>query len=260
VFRDRGTQTERGNRLWANYLGRSSEPLPAPAQGRGDRTRLRTAQCAARERSGWQQNQGLLAAAGHRAHPRPEHGRSTRPHRPTPGAVMSTTAIGSTDATADARVRMAGCCRRSQRGCLGGSLVTQPTHQWRIWRRRFSARKPRTASTRSAPGSGTRTGPRGTPRIWSLSTPVKSCRFEQRSTGVDYNRQAQPSSEGGGTRTGPRGTPRIWSLSTPVKSCRFEQRSTGVDYNRQAQPSLNLGRFASSCEERNKRQRRRANE
>jgi hypothetical protein len=53
VFRDRGTQTERGNRLWANYLGRSSEPLPAPAQGRA--------------------------------------------------AVMSTTAIGSTDATADAR-------------------------------------------------------------------------------------------------------------------------------------------------------------
>ncbi len=34
------------------------------------------------------------------------------------------------------------------------------------------------ASTRSAPGSATRTGLTGTPNIWCVSRPVKNCRSD----------------------------------------------------------------------------------
>ena len=45
-----------------------------------------------------------------------------------------------------------------------------------IWRARFGVRRPPTASTRSAPGSATRTGPTGTPSTWCASRPAKNCR------------------------------------------------------------------------------------
>ena len=48
------------------------------------------------------------------------------------------------------------------------------------WRRRCGARRPRTASTRSAPASETRTGRPGTPRTWWRSRLARSCRCEVR--------------------------------------------------------------------------------
>jgi hypothetical protein len=50
----------------------------------------------------------------------------------------------------------------------------------RRWRARCGVRRPPTASTRSAPGSATRTGPTGTPSTWWRSTPGRSCRRERR--------------------------------------------------------------------------------
>jgi catechol 2,3-dioxygenase-like lactoylglutathione lyase family enzyme len=50
----------------------------------------------------------------------------------------------------------------------------------RTWRARFGGRRPRTASTRSAPGGQMRTGPSGMPRTWQRSRRAKRCRHEQR--------------------------------------------------------------------------------
>jgi catechol 2,3-dioxygenase-like lactoylglutathione lyase family enzyme len=47
------------------------------------------------------------------------------------------------------------------------------------WPARSGARRPPTASTRSAPGRPIRTGRIGTPRTWSRSRPGRSCRRER---------------------------------------------------------------------------------
>ena len=47
------------------------------------------------------------------------------------------------------------------------------------WRARCGARRPPTASTRSASARPTRTGPTGTPRTWWRSRPGRSCRRER---------------------------------------------------------------------------------
>ena len=49
----------------------------------------------------------------------------------------------------------------------------------RAGQRAPAARRPPTASTRSAPGRPTRTGRTGTPRTWSRSRPGRSCRRER---------------------------------------------------------------------------------
>ena len=50
------------------------------------------------------------------------------------------------------RTATAGCCRRSRRGCPAASTrPRRPTPPLRTWRPRFGERRPRTASTRSAP-------------------------------------------------------------------------------------------------------------
>ena len=67
-----------------------------------------------------------------------------------------------------------------RRGCPAGSTPPRRhSHRRRTWRARFGVRRPPTASTRSAPGSATRTGPTGTPRTWSPSRPARSCRRER---------------------------------------------------------------------------------
>ena len=74
-----------------------------------------------------------------------------------------------------------GCCRRSPPGSRAGSTRTRrasPPH--RIWRARCGARRPPTASTRSAwAASEMRTGRTGTPSTWWRSRPARSCRHEQ---------------------------------------------------------------------------------
>ena len=78
------------------------------------------------------------------------------------------------------RTATAGCCRRSRPGCPDASTLPRLRSPRRtIWRARFGVRRPPTASTRSAPGNATRTGPTGTPRTWWRSSPAKSCRNER---------------------------------------------------------------------------------
>ncbi len=66
---------------------------------------------------------------------------------------------------------------------LPGRVDAAPRRRSRpspTWRARCGARRPPTASTRSAPGSATRTGPTGTPRTWWRSRPGRSSRRERR--------------------------------------------------------------------------------
>jgi len=78
------------------------------------------------------------------------------------------------------RTAMVGCCKRSRHGYPAGStplrLHSLPR---RTWRARFGVPRPPTASTRSAPGNATRTGPTGTQRTWWRSTQERSCRRER---------------------------------------------------------------------------------
>ena len=62
---------------------------------------------------------------------------------------------------------------------LNSTLVRRHSRPERTWRARCGARLPRTASTRSAPGRQTRTGPTGTPRTWWPSRPGRSCRHDR---------------------------------------------------------------------------------
>ena len=81
-----------------------------------------------------------------------------------PRPITPATAPSPRSAT---RTATAGCCRRSRPGCPGASTPPRLRSPRRaIWRARFGVRRPPTASTRSAPGSATRTGPTGTPSTW----------------------------------------------------------------------------------------------
>jgi hypothetical protein len=79
------------------------------------------------------------------------------------------------------RTATAGCSRRSRRGCPGASTQRQqPSHRRTIWRARFGAPRPHTASTRSGSAGQIRTGPTGTPNTWWRSRLGRSCRLERR--------------------------------------------------------------------------------
>ncbi len=101
---------------------------------------------------------------------------------PTARAVASAGLRRITPATARSprsatRTATAGCCRRSRRGCPAASTPPRRRSPRRATlRARCGARRPPTASTRSAPASATRTGPTGTPRTWWPSRPARSCR------------------------------------------------------------------------------------
>jgi catechol 2,3-dioxygenase-like lactoylglutathione lyase family enzyme len=76
----------------------------------------------------------------------------------------------------------AGCSRKSRRGFpVASTTLRRPLHRRPIWRVRFGARRRPTASTRSAPGSATRTGQTGMPLTWWRSSLAKSCRNEAES-------------------------------------------------------------------------------
>ena len=88
---------------------------------------------------------------------------------PTARRIASQAPRRSTRATAPSqrsvtRTATAGCCRRSQTGFLGASTRPRRRSPRRaISRTRCDGPRPPTASTSSAPGSATRTGPTGTP-------------------------------------------------------------------------------------------------
>ncbi len=68
----------------------------------------------------------------------------------------------------------AGCCRRSLSDCPDAWTGTRPSLRRPTSRPRSGAPRPRTASMRSAPASGMRTGPTGTPSTSSASKPASS--------------------------------------------------------------------------------------
>ena len=114
-------------------------------------------------------------------------------HAGTPGAQSSPTVRAAaravprpiTPATAPSprsatRMATAGCCKRSRRGCPAGSTPRRrPSHPRLTWRTRCDARRPRTASMRSASERLTRTGLTGMPRTWRQSRRGRSCRCER---------------------------------------------------------------------------------
>ena len=84
-------------------------------------------------------------------------GRRARSSSPTARAVASAGPRPTTPATAPSprsatRTATAGCCRRSRRGCPAASTPPRRrSHRSTTWRARCGGRRPRTASTRSAP-------------------------------------------------------------------------------------------------------------
>ena len=68
------------------------------------------------------------------------------------------------------------------------------TPRCRTWPARCGGRRPRTASTRSASGRPTRTGPTGTPRTWSRRRRERNCRRERgvRVSGIAPDRREDP--------------------------------------------------------------------
>ncbi len=77
------------------------------------------------------------------------------------------------------RMATAGCFSRSRPGLPDASTRPRPrSDPQATWRARFAEQRPPTGSTRSAPGSATRTGPTGTPRTWSRNRPAQTCRRE----------------------------------------------------------------------------------
>ena len=95
--------------------------------------------------------------------------------RPRAGAAAAT----GRSCRSATRMATGGWSRRSRRDCPAGSIPRRPRLVRRaIWRAPSGARRPPTASTRSAPGSETRTGPTGTPRTWRPSGPARRCRRE----------------------------------------------------------------------------------
>ena len=77
------------------------------------------------------------------------------------------------------RMATAGFSKRSRRGWPGASTRRRrPSRRPTIWRARCVAPPAPMASTRSEPGSVTRTGPTGTPRTWWRSRLAESCHNE----------------------------------------------------------------------------------
>ena len=114
----------------------------------------------------------------------PRRRRCIPPRRPTKAARAAPIRRGAATARSPRsaiRTAMAGCSRRSPRGCPAGWTRT-PRHSppRPSLRPRCGVRRPRTASTRSGPASMTRTGRTGTPSTSSGSRPARSCRHEQR--------------------------------------------------------------------------------
>jgi len=111
-------------------------------------------------------------------------------HPETPGAHFSPTApaVASADPrpitppTAPSplsviRTASGGCCRRSRPGFPGASTLPRPrSAPQAIWRTLSVVLRLPMASTRSAPGNATRTGPTVTPRTWWRSRLGLSCR------------------------------------------------------------------------------------
>jgi hypothetical protein len=109
--------------------------------------------------------------------------RSRSVRRPGQRASRLTTSATARTQRSATRTATAGCCRRSRPGCPAGSTLPRRRSVRRtIWPARFGVQRPPTASTRSAPGSETRTGPNGTPRTWWRSRPARSCRLERLET------------------------------------------------------------------------------
>ena len=72
------------------------------------------------------------------------------------------------------------CVRRSRPGFPGASpLARLRSAPQMTWRARFGARRPLTASTRSASARRIRTGPIGTPSTWWRSKLGRNCRRER---------------------------------------------------------------------------------
>ena len=96
---------------------------------------------------------------------------------------------------------MAGCCRRSRRlAGPGRRHRRRPLPPPRTWPVRCGARRPPTASTRSASAPPTRTGPTGTPRTWWRSRPGRSCRRERLRRDRSRRRGARRALRGGAGR------------------------------------------------------------
>ena len=124
-----------------HHLGRArlgSGPLPGRLRHRGRARRARRPRCRCQR--------GVPRRDAGRSVPARRHERSRR--GPAPDAPA--TARSPRSAT---RTATAGCCRRSLPGCPGGSTPRRRrSHPRATWQARFGARRPPTASTRSAPG------------------------------------------------------------------------------------------------------------
>ena len=128
----------------------------------------------------------IQAARDEAAEARRRSGRGIpfRPGVPAPSAEWSAGSRLTTRATARMRRSRtrngtAGCCRKSRRGSQGVWRATRRIRRSETWRRRCGGRRLRTASTRSAPASATRTGRPGTRRTCCRSRPEPSRRFER---------------------------------------------------------------------------------
>ena len=102
---------------------------------------------------------------------RGERALPSRPGRPgqRSGSRASQLLLAATFSDPDGNT---GCSRRSRPGFPGASTLPRPrSAPQAIWRARCGARRPPTASTRSASARQIRTGPTGTPSTWWRSRP-----------------------------------------------------------------------------------------
>ena len=123
-----------------HHVGRAGlgpGPVPGRLRHRGGARRARRARRRGRARCSTPGRRGSVPARGRAA-------ASAGPRRSTPATARSPRSA--------TRTATAGCCRRSPRGCPAGSTPTRRrSPRRRTWRARCGARRPRTASTRSAP-------------------------------------------------------------------------------------------------------------
>ena len=131
-------------------------------------------------------HRGRPGQARRRRH-RGERGLPPRPERPGQRSGSRASQLLLARLRSAIPTATAGCCRRSRRGFPGASTVARlrSTPQ-ATWRARFGVRRPPTASTKSASGSATRTGPTGTPRTWRRSRPGRSCRRKRLRRGARH--------------------------------------------------------------------------
>ena len=104
------------------------------------------------------------------------HHAATASASPAPARITPATARSSPSTI---RTATPGTSKRSPPGCPAGSTRPRPrSPRPTTWPVPFAARRPPTASTRPAPASRTKTGPTGTPTIWSANRRGFCCQFE----------------------------------------------------------------------------------